>query len=129
MHKVMLIGNLARDPELKEVGSKQSSVCKFSLAVNRLADGQKVADFYNVSVWGKLAENCMKYVKKGSKVAVIGDITIRTYDSNDGSKKVSVDVNASEVEFLSKSQQDEITSSHDVRNVEMQPVEIDDLPF
>lgn len=102
MNKVVLIGNLTRDPELQTTNSGVS-VCRFSLAVTRRfanADGEREADFINIVVWRNQAENCHKYLKKGSKCAVIGRIQTSSYDAPDGSKRYTTDVVADEVEFI-----------------------------
>lgn len=103
MNKVFIIGNLTRDPEMRVIPSG-ASVCSFTLAVNRRGGGQQAqreADFYNVSAWRALGENCYKYLKKGNKCAVVGNLILRSYDGNDGQKRYVLDVNADDVEFLS----------------------------
>lgn len=102
MNKVFLIGNLTRDPELSETQSG-ISVCRFGIAVNRRSgssDGERKADFYNVTAWRGLGETVARYAKKGNKVAVLGNIELRTYEDRDGVERMSVDVIASDVEFL-----------------------------
>lgn len=103
MNKVILIGNLTRDPELSETPSGVS-VCKFSIAVNRnYTDGnsERQTDFFNVTAWRGLGENVAQYCTKGSKVAVSGSIRLRNYEDNQGVKRTAVDIVAQEVEFLS----------------------------
>lgn len=98
----MLIGNLTRDPELQTTNSGKS-VCRFGLAVQRRfagPDGERDADFFNITVWGIPGENCHKYLKKGSKCGIVGRIQISTYDAADGSKRTSTDIIADEVEFV-----------------------------
>ena len=111
MNKVYLIGNLTRDPELQETPSGVS-VCRFSIAVNRnytSSDGQKETDFFNITVWRTHADNCGKYLKKGSKVAIVGSLQNRTWEDKDGVRRSVTDIIASEVEFLtSKNSQDNI---------------------
>ena len=102
MNKVMLLGNLTRDPELQTTNSGKS-VCRFGLAVQRRfanQDGERDADFFNITVWGVPGENAHKYLKKGSKCGVCGRIQIGTYDAADGSKRTSVDIIADEIEFV-----------------------------
>jgi len=102
MNKVMLIGNLTKDPELSTT-SGGVNFCRFSLAVQRRfsgADGQKVTDFFNVVAWRGLADNCSKYLKKGNKAAVTGEIQNRTVDKPDGTKSYYTDIVADDVEFL-----------------------------
>ncbi len=103
MNKVYLIGNLTRDPELSETSSG-IAFCRFSIAVNRTfanADGNREADFFNITVWRNQAENCSKFLKKGSKVAVVGSLQNHSYEDKDGIKRTLTDIVASEIEFLS----------------------------
>lgn len=100
MNKVFLIGNLTRDPES---GTTPSGVnyCRFSIAVNRrFSRENNETDYFNISTWRGLADNCARLLTKGRKVAVTGSIQIRNYEANDGSKRTSVDIMADEVEFL-----------------------------
>lgn len=102
MNKVFLIGRLTRDPELRYTSSNVA-VATFSLAVNRNftnQDGERKADFINIQVWKNIAENCSKYLSKGSQVAVDGRIQVRNYDAQDGSKKYVTEVVAENVQFL-----------------------------
>ena len=104
MNKIILIGNLTRDPELTET-SGGVSVCHFAIAVNRSytsSDGDRQTDFFNVTAWRGLAENVARYCSKGVKVAVSGSVQIRNYEGNDGVKRTAVDVIAQEVEFLTQ---------------------------
>ena len=137
MNKVILVGNLTRDPELSETPSG-IAVCRFSIAVSRdyaNSDGSRDTDFFNVTVWRGRAENCGKYLKKGNKVAVIGSLQNRSYEDKDGIKRNVTDVVANEVEFLTpKSAQgsDETDGGAVSVKRERQPLEaIDDnqLPF
>ena len=92
MKKVFLIGNLTRDPEMRSTQSGVS-VCNFSIAVNRrfrnAQTGQQETDFLNIVAWRQLAELCGRYLTKGSKVAVTGSIQTRTYEAQDGSKRIA----------------------------------------
>ncbi len=102
MNKVFLIGNLTRDPELSETQSGVS-VCRFGIAVNRRsgsADGERKADFYNVTAWRGLGETVARYAKKGNKVAVSGSIQLRNYEDNQGVKRTAVDIIVQDVESL-----------------------------
>ena len=102
MNKVILVGNLTRDPELTETPSGVA-VCRFAIAVSRdyaNADGTRETDFFNITVWRGRAENCGKYLKKGNKVAVVGSLQNRSYEDKDGVKRNVTDVIANEVEFL-----------------------------
>ena len=122
MNKVMLIGHMTKDIELNGLTSGKT-VGRFGIAVNRKYEqnGQKVTDFINVVVWEKLADNIAKFCKKGSKIAVVGEIQTRTYESN-GEKKYAFEVVANEVEFLS-------TKSEDDGKVELKPIADDECPF
>ena len=102
MNKVILVGNLTRDPELSETPSGVA-VCRFAIAVSRdyaSSDGTRETDFFNITVWRGRAENCGKYLKKGNKVAIVGSLQNRSYEDKDGIKRNVTDVVASEVEFL-----------------------------
>ena len=98
MNKVYLIGNLTRDPELSETTSG-IAVCRLTIAVNRTYNSE--VDYFNITVWRAVAENCGKFLKKGSKVAVCGSLQNRSYEDKDGVKRNYTDIVASEVEFLS----------------------------
>lgn len=102
MNKVWLIGNLTKDPELTETPNGVA-VCKFSIAVSRdysNSDGTRETDFFNITVWRGRAESCGRYLKKGSKVSVVGSLQNRSYEGQDGIKRNITDVIANEVEFL-----------------------------
>ena len=102
MNKAFIIGNLTKDPELRTTQSG-ISVCSFNVAVSRRykdANGEKQVDFIPVIGWRGLAENCAKYLAKGRKVAVSGEIQTRSYDAQDGSKRYVTEIVAADVEFL-----------------------------
>lgn len=103
LNQVILIGRLVRDPELKYTPNKGVAVTKFTIAVDRLtqSDGQS-ADFIDIIVWDKQAENCAQYLSKGKLVAVVGRLQIRQYEQ-DGSKRKVAEVVAERVRFLSPS--------------------------
>lgn len=102
MNKLTIIGNLTRDPELRTTGSGHN-VCSFTVAVNRrkAANGQQEADFFRVSAWRQLGENCQRYLAKGRKVAVVGPVSVSTYQASDGSTRAQLEITADDVEFLS----------------------------
>ena len=111
MNKIILIGNLTRDPELKTTPNGYS-VCEFTIAVNdrnarRQQNGQDSAQFFRISAWRQLGENCQRYLAKGRKVYVSGPLTARTYQANDGTTRVSLEVQADDVEFLSSRNDDQ----------------------
>ena len=129
MNKVILIGNLTRDPELT-VTNSGISVCKFSLAVSRRyvgASGERETDFLNIVVWSNLADNCHKFLKKGNKVGIVGNIQTRSYDAQDGTKRYVFEIVAEEVEFLSTKNSDSNKEEEEV--TKLKPVEDDGLPF
>lgn len=108
MNKCVLIGNVTKDPELKTTPSGVP-VCAFSIAVNRPhkgADGNREVDFFNIITWRGLAENCAKYLTKGKKAAVSGEIQNRSYEDKDGNKRYTTEIIASSVDFLSTEQQE-----------------------
>lgn len=132
MNKVILIGNLTRDPELTETPSGVP-VCRFAIAVSRdYADsqGNRETDFFNITTWRGKAETCGKYLKKGNKVAVCGSLQNRSYEDKDGIKRTVTDVIASDVEFLTPKQSEE-ESVVSVKRERPHLEEIDDnqLPF
>lgn len=136
MNKVILIGNLTKDPELKETQSG-ISVCKFSIAVNRKfqnADGERETDFFNITAWKGTAETIAKYCKKGNKLLVEGSIQLRKYEDEEGVSRTSIDITANEVEFLtSKSRQDddeELPVRSKIKGKpDLKAIDDDDLPF
>ena len=134
MNRCFLIGNLTRDPELATTNSGVS-VCRFSLAVTRNfsnADGEREADFLNIIVWRSQAENCHKYLKKGSKCAVTGSIQTRSYDAQDGSKRYVTEIVADNVEFLNSKSSGDGQDKVAVDNKEvakLEPIDDDTLPF
>lgn len=135
MNKVILVGNLTRDPELTETPSGVA-VCRFAIAVSRdyaNAEGNRETDFFNITVWRGRAENCGKYLKKGNKVAIVGSLQNRSYEDKDGIKRNVTDVVASEVEFLTprNAQSDDDGETVSIRRERPQLEAIDDnqLPF
>lgn len=102
MNKVILIGRLTKDPELRYTSSN-IPVATFALAVDRTfsnQNGEREADFINIVVWRKQAENCKNYINKGSQVAVEGRIQTRSYDDQNGQKRYVTEVVADNVQFL-----------------------------
>lgn len=145
MNKIILIGNLTRDPEMKTTQNGYN-VCDFTIAVNKRRYGQQQqqqagqqsdADFFRISVWGKNGENCARYLSKGRKVFVSGALSARTYQANDGTTRVSLEVTAEDVEFLtSRAEAEAMGSSVPANNAGVTAtssgftaVETDELPF
>lgn len=113
MNKVFLIGRLTRDPELRQTATGMQN-CAFSIAVNRNfknKDGNIEADFFNVVIWNKPAENVARYCTKGSQVCVEGRLQTRSYDAQDGTKRYVTEVVANNVEFLGAKNSNVSTSS------------------
>ena len=102
MNRIILIGRLTRDPELRYTGSGKA-VANFTLAVNRpftSQDGAREADFIDVVVWQRQAENVAKYLAKGRQAAVEGRLQIRSYEAQDGSRRYRAEVVADRIEFI-----------------------------
>ena len=102
MNKAFLMGRLTKDPELRYTTTNNTAVCNFTLAVNRRFQRQgeeKQTDFIPIVVWGKLAQFCEKYFKKGRQVVVIGRIQLSSWDDNDGKKRYKTEVIAEEAYF------------------------------
>lgn len=145
MNHCTLIGNLTKDVERSETPSGVA-VAKFSIAVNRnhkSADGERIADYFNIVAWRGLADTCAKFLSKGKKVAVSGEIQNRSYEDKDGNKRFVTEIIASTVEFLSTEQEteqptrptkkEEDSYQTQLRGLakkpELIPIEDDDLPF
>lgn len=126
MNKIILIGNLTGDPE-KRATSRGTSVTSFTIAVSRRfssENGEKQTDYFRIQAWNKLADSCARFLAKGKKVAVIGELQARTFTGKDGQTRLSLDVSADEVEFLSpaeKPAQKPVDQFEDVSS--------DDLPW
>ena len=130
MNKVVLIGRLTRDPELRYTGSN-TPVATFSLAVNRNfqnQNGEREADFINIVVWRKQAENCKNFLTQGSQVAIDGRIQTRTYDDQNGQKRYVTEVVADNVEFLGSKSSSNSNNSGSNKNVEPTPYDFGDMP-
>lgn len=104
MNKAVLIGNLTKDPDLRQTTSG-TAVCTFTVAVKR-PHKKDETDFLPVVAWSKTAEVCGKYLAKGSKVAVSGSVQTRSYEAKDGSKRYVTEIVADEVEFLNTKKQE-----------------------
>lgn len=133
MNRVVLIGRLTKEPELKST-TGGTSVCAFTLAVDRRfkQEGQPQADFISIVTWKGQAENCAKYLHKGSQVGICGSLQTRTYDDKNGNKVYVTEVNAEEVQFLSKGNNEAESgsiSSHSGFEAQMTPVEDEEIPF
>ncbi|MDA8220877.1 MAG: single-stranded DNA-binding protein [Desulfitobacterium hafniense] len=133
MNKVILIGNLTRDCELR-YSQSGVGIANFTLAVSRRfknAQGERETDFINVKCFKQLAELCANALAKGNKAAVTGSIQISSYTDKDGNKKYSTDVIADEVEFLSPKNSGNSGSSNNASSIghEVSFDDSSDIPF
>jgi len=139
MNKVVLMGRLTRDPEVRYTQTNNTLVASFSLAVNRrfVRQGEeRQADFINIVAWSKTGEFCSKYFKKGQQVGIIGRIQTRTWDDDNGQKHYVTEVVAEEA-YFADSKRDGETSDFEntfgetvTQNTEFQvDSSDDDLPF
>lgn len=129
MNKQIVIGNVCNDPETRSTPSGVT-VCSFNVAVDRRfkdAKGNKVTDFFRVQAWRQLGEVCSKYVKKGMKVAVIGELQPRLYEAKDGTARMSLDVCADDVEFMTRADEKPAAKPADPNTFE--DISSKDLPF
>jgi len=131
LNRVILIGRLTRDPELKYIPSG-TPVASFTLAVNRPftnKEGEKEADFIPIVVWRKQAENCANYLGKGSLVAVDGRMQVRNYEQ-DGQRRYITEVVADSVRFLDrKGEQNARTTNSGFEQYGTDAGDDDDIPF
>lgn len=137
-HNILIVGNLGRDPEMRYTPSGQA-VTNFSVATNRRytgADGQRVDEttWFRISAWGKTAENCNQYLKRGSKVLIEGRLNPdpqtggpRIWSGNDGQPRASFEVTAQLVRFLSSRGEDD--NSQSSGGMAAAPEMDDDIPF
>jgi single-strand DNA-binding protein len=134
LNKITLIGSLVRDPEMRSTPNGVS-VCTFTIAVNNRfkdATGENKAQFFKISAWRGLSETCGRYLSKGKKCAVIGELTGSQYTARDGTTRMSLDVKADEVEFLSPKQsaeQHEEPSADTADSQGFTDIATDDIPF
>ena len=130
MNKIMLIGNLTHDPETRSTPNGVT-VCSFTIAVNRRfaqPSGERPTDFFRINAWRQLGETCARYLSKGKKCAVIGELQPRTYEAKDGTTKMSLDVKADEVEFLTPKNATEDATQPEVDSG-FADVKSEDCPF
>lgn len=132
MNKVFLIGNLTRDPELAET-KEGKHICKASIAVQRdfnNANGERVADFFNVVLFGSRADYVGKYIKKGNKIAVCGRLQNRSYEDKDGNKRTVTEIIVDEVQNLTPKEiePEQVTKVTRTRP-QLEPIDDDDIPF
>ena len=141
MNKVILMGRLTRDPEVRYTQTNNTLVASFSLAVNRRftrPGEERQADFINIVAWSKLGEFCSKYFKKGQLVGIIGRLQVRNWEYEQGQKRYVTEVVAEEA-YFADSKRDGADSSNSFENTfgsnvassspEFEVTSSDDLPF
>jgi len=145
LNNVVLIGRLTRDPELRYIPNSGTPVSTFTLAVDKGLSREKkqemesrnqpTADFINIVVWGKVAENVANFVNKGKLVGVQGRIQSRSYDAKDGTRKYITEVVANNVEFLEWGDNTNKQGTYSDNNLDypemdgFHPTDNDDIPF
>ena len=132
MNKIILMGRLTRDPEVRYTQTTNKMVVNFTLAVNRRYE--EGADFFYITAWNKTGEFVSKYFKKGQQVLISGRLRNRTYDTKDGSKKTLTEIIAEEVHFADSKKNTNNESNNSEENYTFDPSFIaidddDDLPF
>ena len=126
MQSIEFIGHLVADPTAKSIPSG-TSLTTFTVGVTRSrkdANGDRVSDFFRVNAWGATADFCGKYLAKGSRVAVIGELNLNSYEGKDGKTRYSLDVQADKVENLTEKKQEKEKPVS-----EWDDISSDDLPF
>lgn len=135
MNSIQIIGNLTRDPESRTT-PKGDTICTFTVACDRrfMVNGERVTDFFRINAWRSLGETCLKFLSKGKKVYVSGELQARLYENNSGETKLSLDIDADRIEFLSPRGENAATSASDAPVANNAPAqadsnESDDCPF
>ena len=133
MNKLTIIGNIVRDPELRTTQSGLN-VCTFTVAVNKRQKGDaQAAEFFRVTAWRELGVNCQKFLAKGRKVAVVGEVSVSTYTTQNGETRANLEVTAQDVEFLTPRTEQAETPHQSENNHHLnngyEEVETDELPF
>ena len=127
MNKVILIGRMTKDPELKFTPGTGTAVATFTLAVNRRfkKEGQPEADFIPIVVWGKQAESTANYMSKGKLLSVAGRVETKSYEAKDGGRRFVTEVVADEVSFLEYGNKSQGQGNNDYTQVD----DGEDMPF
>jgi len=134
MNKIILIGNLGRDPEMNYTPDG-TAVAKFSIAVRRVGgksatgERQDEADWFNIVAWRQLAETCSNYLKKGHKVFIEGRLSIRKYTDKNGIERTAIEVIASDLEMLTPKDRQTSASSSDILSGDDGLGDLEDHPF
>ena len=134
MNKVILIGRLTKDPDLRFAAGSGTAVTRFTVAVNRQMKRDE-ADFINCIAFGKTGETIAQYLTKGRQIAINGNIRTGSYDAKDGTKRYTTDVVVETFEFINNGKKDEVNNgmenSFDNSNSyeDMMPIDDGDIPF
>lgn len=129
INTITIEGNLTRDPEQRTISSG-TTVTKFSIAVNREYKGEKSVSFFNVETWGKTAETCGQYLKKGSHVVIVnGELRQDTWEDSSGKAMSSVKIVASTVKFLGKKSDERNVSAQEFAEAFGSAPSDEDIPF
>ena len=128
MNKVILLGRMVKDPDLRFAAGSGNAVCKFTVAVNRQFKKNE-ADFINCVSFGKQAETIAQYMLKGSQIALTGHIQTGSYDAQDGSKRYTTDVLVESFEFVGGGKEQSNNNNSGGFDADMTPVDDGDLPF
>ena len=140
VNKVILIGNVGKDPEIRHIEANNVSVAKFPLATSETyknKSGEKITntEWHNIVMWRYLAEFAEKYIKKGNQIFVEGKITSRSYDDKDGNKRYITEIIADNVRLLGRRDNNNDSNNEESKKVadpefdNAQSTETDDLPF
>lgn len=131
MNKVVLIGRLTKDPELKYTPGNGTAVTTVNLAVDRRfsKDEKKEADFIPIVIWGKPAEATAQHMRKGLLIGIAGRIQTRSYDAKEGGKRYVTEVVAEEIQFLQWTKDTDTNSSSGSDYEDMTPIDDGDIPF
>ena len=140
MNRIVLVGRLTRDPELRYTSGSNAAVCNFTIAVDRPFNpnnGERGADFIPVVVWNKQAENVKNYLTKGSQVAVEGRLQVRNYDDQNGQRRYVTEVIANSVEFLGSKNSNSSSSNtnsdeptpYDFKDEQPETTNVENNPF
>lgn len=130
MNKLIIIGNLTKDPELSETSSG-ISYTKFTVAVSRNytnSEGERETDFFDITAWRERAELCVKYLRKGNKVGIVGSVQFRTYEDDDGNKRKITEIKVDEIEFLTPKSSSEEAKPSKKGKPQLEETD-EDLPF
>ena len=128
MNKVVLVGRLTKDPELRYAAGSGIPTSKFTVAVNR--QGKKdEADFINCVAFNKTAETIANYLVKGRKIAIAGRIQTNSYTSDDGTKRYTIDVIVESFDFIDSNSSNRNNTSNSSMDDDFTPVDDGDMPF